>query len=74
MDPLSRAHSWIAGLVDAPEEAPEEQPESVESKVARTLAGPEQGVMHVCQEKGLLNLQKDEKSGGYILVDFGPNA
>jgi uncharacterized LabA/DUF88 family protein len=27
-----------------------------------------------CQEKGLLNLQKDEKSGGYILVDFGPNA
>ena len=27
-----------------------------------------------CQEEGLLNLTKDDRSGGYILVDFGPNA
>ena len=26
------------------------------------------------QEKGLLELQKDEKSGGYLILGFGPKA
>ena len=26
------------------------------------------------QSRGLLELQKDEKSGGYIILSFGPNA
>ncbi len=26
------------------------------------------------QERGLLELQKDEKSGGYVILSFGPNA
>ena len=32
------------------------------------------GLLERCQEEGLLNLKKDDRSGGYILVDFGPNA
>jgi hypothetical protein len=26
------------------------------------------------EKRGLLEIQKDEKSGGYLIVSFGPNA
>jgi hypothetical protein len=26
------------------------------------------------QKRGLLELQKDERSGGYLILSFGPNA